>query len=344
MKKTRLKLIFSLFIVTFLFWPKIHKGQSLTISELIKYSSLDNDDLNDILVTKGWEFVKNENDRNTWAFSKNDDLADAWLNKDKNWENRVFINYNFCNTKNISILKSQLTALGFKKINSETYSSTITSEYTNSNFMIIITYSAREDDDHCDSYTIHLEKRKSIQERQREEKEIEEDRLAEIQNQKNCDISIINRKKRDSYFTSMVDSFNNSIDSIININYQNLMSLKNSNFEQYEKNRIRDSIDAAQKADSIAYAMVLDEDLIMLPEKHGISKELVLIYEYPNVLSKSKSGLFKNEKIKIIDTYGDYYEIQYDYCIEIFGNESGYVRKNDLIIENNNQSAKPKKK
>jgi hypothetical protein len=330
-------------MLTFLFWPKIHKGQSLTISELIKYRSLDNDDLNDILVTKGWEFVKNENDRNTWAFSKNDDLADAWLNKDKNWENRVFINYNFCNTKNISILKSQLTALGFKKINSETYSSTITSEYTNSNFMIIITYSAREDDDHCDSYTIHLEKRKSIQERQREEKEIEEARLAEIKNQKNCEISIVKRNNRNAYFTSKVDSCNNSIDSILNINYQNLMSLKNSNFEQYEK----DSIEAATKADSIAAAEAaanMDLDMLIFKNliKYGISKELVLIYEYPDELSKAKSGLYKNERIEIIDTLEEYYKIQYDYCIDYLWDDSGYVRKNDLILENKNQAAKPK--
>lgn len=357
MKKSHYKLLFSLCIVTFLFLPKVHLGQSLTISELIKFRSMDNGDLNDILVAKGWVFVKNENDRNTWAFSKHSNKANAWLYKDKNWENKVYVDYVFCNTKDISILKSQLSALGFRKQNSEAHSSSITSEYTNTNYLITITYTASEDDYSCDSYSIHVEKRKSIQERQREEKEKEEARLAEIQNQKVCEINKVKREKRDSYFTSKVDSFNNSIDSILNITYQKQQpyrsGLESSDLKRYDEKRIQDSIEAAQRMGDSLAAMVTammpyaGNSWMPIPQplKYGISMQSVLIYEFPSELSKAISGLYQNERIEILGEIGEYYVIVFDYCYENnLWNYSGYVHKSDLRLENQKQETKPKKK
>jgi hypothetical protein len=348
--------IFSLLLLTFLLWPKVHIGQSLSISELIKFRSLDYGDLNDILVAKGWEFVKNENGKSTWAFSKYNNKANAWLYKVKDWENKFYINYVFCNIKDITVLKSQLSALGFVKNNSEAYSSSITTYYTNTNYSIAITYIASEDDFSCDTYSVNLVKLKSLQERQREEKINEEARLAEIQKQKLCEISTDKRKKRNAYFITKVDSFNNSIDIILDIKYQKhqnyLMNIKKSNHNQFIENKIQDSIEVVQLlVDSIATieaefaaAMASVDDFIPSQIKYGISKQSVLIYEYPQELSKAKSGLFKNERIKIIGSFDDFYKIQFDYCNEIFWDNNGYVRKSDLKLENKIQTAKPKKK
>lgn len=288
---------------------------------------MQNDDLNDVLVTKGWEFVENKNDRFKWAFDRSENGANAWLHKTKMWDEKWGIQYIFCNTKNIGKIKSELIELGFRKKNSEAYSNLIFSEYTNENYLISINYESKSHEYECNSYTIFLEKRKSLKQRLLEEKQLRDEELENKKIQETCEKNRIKRKRRTEFFSNKIDSTNQFIE---NIPTNNQVEIEN-NYE-FPDTIVADSIVAVFEP----------------MQKVGYSKIQTLIFEFPNDLSKAKSGLYKNEKIIIVDTISNYYLIEYDRCdYDNYNEYSGYVAKKFIsltMLSNHNRRKKSRKK
>ena len=56
-------------------------SQGLNLSNLMKLRTMDNDEINDYLIPKGWKFIGDKNNCITWAYGKSNEKAQFWLNK-----------------------------------------------------------------------------------------------------------------------------------------------------------------------------------------------------------------------------------------------------------------------
>ncbi|MCU0442683.1 MAG: hypothetical protein MUE96_09820 [Bacteroidia bacterium] len=337
-------ILFLLFIVSARF--NSLEAQDLTIAELIKFRTMSVDDLNDILVSKGWQFYGNEYEVNKWTFSRSLNGANAWLAKGKNWDKRLFIRYVFCNITGITKLKNELLAAGYVKINSESFEQTITTNYSNKVYEISITYSAEIKGDECDSYTIEILKAKTQAELKREQVIIDSILIAEQKIMDQCKKNKEKRANRNKQFKSLIDSLNAEY-------YSGLIDNKRlrrqrlygdfDNLPEAQRNTIiqkeyKDSIAAAErKADSLAAMEAAMFPYNEIKEYEGIPfsqcRGITIVYSEPYKSSEVISILNPNDLIKIKDEFSDFYAIYFDYCPYEYTSSIGFIKKVDVILK-----------
>ena len=331
------------------------RGQELSIKQLTKYRESAIDEVNDLLIAKQWEYVGENYKRYTWAFEKYGERANAWLYIQNDWlTDKRMVEYTFCKSGHIGKLKSELSSLGYKKIESTAEGNYIESTYGNNIYIINIIYKGSEKNsyDDCDRYTIEVRKAKTQAERNAERLEQERMQLLQLKQETECENSRIHRNKRTLTFRKLIDSCNQVADSLAilkNFNLHKVIKNRDENRENYtelemrifEENRVQDSIEAAQRvADSLA-AMeaalmpVNIEDFNLV----GVTKRRLPIYHEPSYHSKVKNFLFKNEKVMLKVEDELFYEIIFDYCVnDSYYTYNGFIPKKyiDLNFVNKN--------
>ncbi len=120
-------------------------SQNLSVTELIKIHSNKTEDVTDFLINKGWTFINSEYITTKWAFNKNGEKANAWIEKAANDKSET--TYQNSNIKYISKIKDDLYKLGFKKISSYTLANRISTEYKNAKYKIRVDLLSRKDED-----------------------------------------------------------------------------------------------------------------------------------------------------------------------------------------------------
>lgn len=113
-----------IFTFIFLIWSNACISQNIVLSDLTDFVKKDVPTINEILLTKGWEYLQtrggNIDKISTWAYEMSaDSTAKAWLKVESNPKYLNIIILQFFNNSTYTKLLNSIKALGAKKIHSE---------------------------------------------------------------------------------------------------------------------------------------------------------------------------------------------------------------------------------
>jgi hypothetical protein len=210
------------------------KAQNLTVSELIKIRALNIEDVNDLLISKGWKYLKTEDGESSWAFNKTNDKATSWLQKYSANYLTPKITYQSSNLVLLKQMKAEMLNLGFKKKYNYTENKNIVSLYESKNYSIEITFSSIFDssiNEDVNYYRLELSKKITFTKAEQLRK-LKQSRLDSLENVKNDSIANIESIKFLEGFTkaeqlrSLKQSRLDSLENVKNDSIANIESIK----------------------------------------------------------------------------------------------------------------------
>jgi hypothetical protein len=261
---------------------------------------MDNDEINDFLIPKGWKFIGDKNNRVTWAYGKSNEKAQFWFHKSYDYYDygKYSVFYQSSNIIGLTNLKKDLINIGFNKTYITTETDKITTDYESNNYSAEIIFRTQKtsDDyeynslDEKNYYTIEIHKIEPLAVRQAFEND-------KIKAQKTLDDALKAQEK-----------FNNKL-----LGIERSMDLIDSKYNlTSEENLQKDQI-------------IVNVN----PNAKYIILKNTLLFEYPfktAEINREKIIAEKNEFLAVLDDkkFGDYFYVYY-------GSERGFILKKDLI-------------
>ena len=141
-----------LIVFQFLFFSSAVFGQHLSFDDLVRIQKMKAPDANDFMLKKGWEFSNSAPEISgiysqiTWAYGKSKvvaDEADSWLifYFAENLKSRV--HYQTHDKGDYTFVKSRITALGMKLINTKVKDDIIYSDYEGATTVVRVVFSSK---------------------------------------------------------------------------------------------------------------------------------------------------------------------------------------------------------
>lgn len=275
-------------------------SQGLNLSNLMKLRTMENDEINDYLIPKGWKFIGDKNNDVVWAYGKSNEKAQFWFRKSYNYFDygKYSVTYQSSNIMALANLKKDLINIGFTKTYATTETDKITTNYKSNNYSAAIIFRSQKtsDDyeynslDEKNYYTIEIHKIEPLAVRKAVENE-------EIKAQKAID---------DAYRAE--ERFKNKL-----AGYESSMDLIDSKYNFHsEENFFIDAI-------------IVNVN----PNAKYIVLRNTLLFEYPfktKEINREKIIAVKDEFLAVLDDkkFGDYFYVYY-------GDHRGFILKKDLI-------------